>query len=94
LVEVKIDSFPYTKYGTIKGEVLHVSQDSADDEQLGLVYPARIQLAKQVIQAGSNLIRLSAGMTLTAEIKTGNRRIITYVLSPLQEYQSESLKER
>ncbi len=94
LVEIKIDSFPYTKYGTIKGEVLHVSQDSADDEQLGLVYPARIELSKQVIQAGSDLIRLSAGMTLTAEIKTGNRRIITYVLSPLQEYQSESLKER
>lgn len=94
LVEVKIDSFPYTKYGTIKGEVLHISRDAANDEKLGLVYPARIRLATQAIQTGGEKIRLSAGMTLTAEIKTGNRRIITYVLSPLQEYQSESLRER
>jgi len=94
LVEVKIDSFPYTKYGTIKGIVLNVSRDSINDEQLGLVYPARIKLLSQAMVVGDKRVKLSAGMSVTAEIKTGDRRVIDYVLSPLKEYQSESLRER
>ncbi|MCV6610080.1 MAG: HlyD family type I secretion periplasmic adaptor subunit [Amphritea sp.] len=93
-VEVKIDSFPYTKHGTIKGEVVHVSLDSMQDERRGLVYPARIRLARQVIAVGSREVPLSAGMSVVAEIKTGDRKVIDYLLSPLKEYQSESLKER
>ncbi|MBT0328227.1 HlyD family secretion protein, partial [Vibrio campbellii] len=37
---------------------------------------------------------LGAGMSLNAEIKTGSRRIIEYLLSPLQQYQSEAMRER
>lgn len=93
-VEIKVDSFPYTKFGTIKGQVLHVSRDSIKDEALGMVYPARVKLATFGMSADGKLIPLSAGMQVAAEIKTGERRIIEYVLSPLQEYQSEALKER
>ncbi len=93
-VEVKIDSFPYTKYGTIKGEVLNVSRDSVKNERLGLVYPAHVKLASQIVETNTKSISLSPGMSLTAEIKTGDRRIIDYLLSPLKEYQSEALKER
>ena len=93
-VEVKVDSFPYTKYGTIKGEVIHVSRDSMEDEQQGLVFPARVRLAAQTVQADDEIIQLSAGMSISAEIKTGDRRVIDYLLSPLKEYQSESLNER
>lgn len=94
LVEVKVDSFPYTKYGTIKGEVVNVSLDSLEDEKIGLVYPARIRLAAQTVKTDAEEIALSAGMMIAAEIKTGDRRVIDYLLSPLKEYQSESLKER
>ncbi len=93
-VEVKVDSFPYTKYGTIKGEVIHVSRDSMEDEQQGLVFPARVRLTAQTVQADDEVIQLSAGMSISAEIKTGDRRVIDYLLSPLKEYQSESLNER
>jgi RTX toxin transport system membrane fusion protein len=93
-VEIKVDSFPYTKYGTIKGKILNVSRDSAKDETLGMVYPARVRLTTSEISDNGRIIPLSAGMTVAAEIKTGERRIIEYVLSPLQEYQSEALKER
>ncbi len=93
-VEVKIDSFPYTRYGTVKGEVIHVSLDSMEDEQRGLVYPARVKLKAQSVQSDAEIIPLSAGMSIAAEIKTGDRRVIDYLLSPLKEYQSESLKER
>ena len=39
-------------------------------------------------------VRLSPGMNITAEIKTGQRRVIEYLLSPVQRAGSESLRER
>lgn len=93
-VEIKIDSFPFTKYGTIRGEVLHISQDAVEDEQLGLVFPARIKLSRSDILVEESLISLSAGMSVMAEITTGDRRVIEYLLSPLQQYQSEAMRER
>ncbi|UWQ81697.1 HlyD family type I secretion periplasmic adaptor subunit (plasmid) [Leisingera sp. S132] len=93
-VEVKVDSFPYTRFGTIAGEVKNVSGDAIEDERLGPVYPARVLLERLEITSGSERIALSPGMTVSAEIRTGDRRIIDYVLSPLREYQSETLRER
>lgn len=94
MVEIKIDSFPFTKYGTIEGEVLHVSQDAVQDEQLGFVFPARIKLNRSDIVVEDKLVSLSAGMSVLAEITTGDRRVIEYLLSPLQQYQSEAMRER
>ena len=93
-VEVKIDAFTYTKYGTISGVVSHVSKDAIKDEKLGLVFPVRINLNTNQIQVEDRLVRLQPGMSVVAEIKTGRRRVIEYVLSPLKEYQSEALRER
>ncbi|PRD40773.1 HlyD family type I secretion periplasmic adaptor subunit [Phyllobacterium phragmitis] len=93
-VQVKVESFPYTKYGTITGEVLQVSRDSVSDETLGLVYPARVRLDRLSFSTDDGAIPLSAGMELTAEIRTDERRVIDYLLSPLQEYQSMALRER
>lgn len=93
-VEVKVDSFPYTKFGTIRGEVVNVSLDAVQDEKLGLVYPTKLKLKSQSIVVEGNSIRLSAGMAVTAEVNTGTRRVIDYVLSPIQAYASEALRER
>ncbi|MGR5294702.1 HlyD family type I secretion periplasmic adaptor subunit [Vibrio mediterranei] len=93
-VEIKIDSFPFTRYGTISGRVEHVSKDAVKDEKLGLVFPTRIQLSRSTIAVEDKNVPLQAGMSATAEIRTGRRRIIEYLLSPLQQYQSEALRER
>lgn len=93
-VEVKIDSFPYTKYGTVKAQVRNVSRDSMLDERLGLVFPTYLTLETEQITTTDEIIDLTSGMSITAEIKTGDRRILSYILSPLQEYQSEALRER
>ncbi|MBS0055919.1 HlyD family type I secretion periplasmic adaptor subunit [Yersinia sp. Marseille-Q3913] len=93
-VEVKIDSFPYTRFGTLSGEVKHVSRDAMEDQQLGLVFPARIRLDSDTLMVEGKPVRLSAGMAVSVEIKTGQRRVIDYLLSPLQEYQSEAMRER
>ncbi|AWK14335.1 HlyD family type I secretion periplasmic adaptor subunit [Candidatus Fukatsuia symbiotica] len=93
-VEVKVDSFPYTRYGTLAGEVKHVSRDAVDDPKQGLVFPVRVRLLTDTLVVDGKPVRLSAGMSVSAEIKTGRRRVIDYLLSPLQQYQSEALRER
>lgn len=91
---VKVDAFPYTRYGTIGAEVVYVSRDSVQDDTLGLVFPARLKLAGNTIAVEENQVPLQAGMSITAEIRTGDRRVIDYLLSPLQQYQSEAMRER
>lgn len=93
-VTVKVDSFPYTRYGYLSGKVVTVSHDAAQDEKLGLVFPARVKLDRAELEIDGITVRLNAGMSLTAEIKTGRRRVIDYLLSPLQQHSTESLRER
>lgn len=93
-VTVKVDSFPYTRYGYLTGTVASVSHDAAQDEKLGLVFPARIKLDGSTLEIEGVKVRMSAGMSLSAEIKTGKRRVIDYLLSPLAQHASESLRER
>lgn len=91
---LKVESFPFTKYGVIDGQVLAISADAVQDEKLGLVYPARVEMAKTTMPVGDKHVNLTPGMAVTVEIKTGKRRLIEYLLAPLQEYRDESLKER
>ena len=92
--EVKIETFPYTKYGTIHSEVKHVSSDAIQDEKRGLIYSTRVKMERSTIQVGKNLVNLSPGMAVTVEIKTDKRRVIEYFLTPLIQHTSESLRER
>lgn len=59
-----------------------------------LTYAARIALDRTQMQIDNKLIPLSPGMAVTAEIKTGSRRIISYLLSPLARYRHDILRER
>ncbi|KLU14826.1 MULTISPECIES: HlyD family type I secretion periplasmic adaptor subunit [Xenorhabdus] len=93
-VTVKVDAFPYTRYGTIEGELLSISRDSTTDEQLGLVFPAQISLKQNNIMVDGKPVEITAGMSIVAEIKTDQRSVIDYLLSPIQEYQSEALREK
>jgi RTX toxin transport system membrane fusion protein len=93
-VEIKVDAFPYTRYGTLSGEVVHISKDAVKDEKLGLVFPTLIRLKSSEFQVGNMPFGLQAGMSVKAEVRTGRRRVIDYLLSPLKQYQSEALRER
>lgn len=92
--EIKIETFPYTKYGTIHAQVTHVSHDAINDEKKGLIYSTRVKLDHSTMQVEDKIVNLSAGMAVTVEIKTGKRRVIEYFLSPLMQYKRESLRER
>jgi hemolysin D len=112
-VEVKVDTFDFTRYGLLHGKVRSISSDSivrdAPNDKSGdkqapsspsepkgqeLTYAARISLDSTEMQVEDKMVNLSPGMAVTAEIKTGSRRIISYLLSPLMKYRQESLRER
>ncbi|MDF1750706.1 MAG: HlyD family type I secretion periplasmic adaptor subunit [Alphaproteobacteria bacterium] len=92
--EVKLETFNFTKYGTIDGHVESISNDAVEDENLGLVYDTRVSLAQLSIRADGRDVPLLPGMSVTVEIKTGKRKIIEFLLSPLQRYQDEAIRER
>jgi hemolysin D len=94
VAEVKIDTFNFTKYGTIDAKVITISSDAVNDEKLGLIYPAKILLESTKVQVGNKWVNLSPGMSVTVEVKTGKRRIIEYFMSPLLRYKQESIRER
>jgi hemolysin D len=92
--EVKVETFPFTRYGTLHGTITQVSSDAIQDEKLGLVYSTRVTLARDTIRLEGKTVRLTPGMAVTVEVKTGKRRVIEYFLSPLVQVTSESLRER
>lgn len=92
--EVKLETFPNTKYGTVAATVNVVTSDAVTDEKKGTYYPATLTLDRRSMHIDGKQIALSPGMNVTAEIKTGERRVIEYLLSPIQRAGSESLRER
>ena len=114
---VKIDAFPFTRYGTVAGEIVRISHDAVFDKDLtrmdaampqsqtsstldatpktqGLVYPVAVQLERSSMLVDGNETPLMPGMTATVEIRTGERRVIDYLLSPLREVASQAGHER
>ncbi|RML93269.1 HlyD family type I secretion periplasmic adaptor subunit, partial [Pseudomonas savastanoi] len=85
-VTVKVETFTFTKYGTIEGEVISVSNDAIEDEKRGLIYSSKIRLNSDTLSVNGVDIKLSPGMAVTAEVKTNKRRVIEYFLSPLQQH--------
>ena len=93
-VAIKLETFPFTRYGTVNATVQKVTQDAVNDEKRGAIFPATLKLDKTSIDVDGKPIKLAPGMNITAEIKTGQRRVIEYLLSPIQRAGSESLRER
>jgi hemolysin D len=115
---VKVDAFPFSRYGTLTGTVVKVSSDAVDmrdspnlsdaaaavkaqgmspntpSSRPELAFPATIKLEQRSIDIDGHEVNLSPGMTATVEIKTGRRRVIDYVLSPLREVVSQTAHER
>ena len=114
---VKIEAFPFTRYGTIPGTVGRVSREAVDEREASasgdgaggrqgggttrpssrgqaLVFPAIIQLSRRSINVGDKDVPLTPGMSVTVEIKTGQRRVIDYLLSPLREIGGQTGHER
>lgn len=81
---VKLEAYPFTRYGSLEGVLEHISPDAIVDERRGLVFPARVRIVRHKLRlAPGESPRLQPGMAATAEIVVSRRRVIDYLLSPV-----------
>lgn len=102
-VKVKLQAYPFQKYGSLDGVVEVISADSsANDPQrataMGLnpqSYKALIKLSSQSLRSASGeALRLAPGMAAQAEIHQGQRSVLEYLISPVQKVSQEAARER
>ena len=92
-VVVKVATYPFQRYGYLEGTVENISPDAIQDDKKGLIYKAKIKLNDEK-SSKQNQLKLLPGMSVSAEITTGQRRIIEFFLDPLMTKADESLKVR
>jgi hemolysin D len=73
---------------------LGTQNETSEPNSQELNYSARVSLDRTQMRIDDRMVNLSPGMAVTVEIKTGSRRILSYLLSPLVRYNHDSLRER
>ncbi len=93
-VAVKIDTFDYQKYGLFAAKVEKISPNAIQDKKLGLVYEVLIKPETTFLEVDGEKRYLTPGMSATAELKVGERRIIEFFIYPLIKYYKEGISVR
>ncbi len=93
-VSLKVDTFEFQKYGILEGELLQISRDSIEDERMGLVYETYVKPLQTTLIVDGKETAISTGMSISAEIKVGKRRIIEFFIYPLIKYWDEGISVR
>lgn len=93
-VAVKIDTFDFQKYGLIHGNVKHIADDAIEDEKLGPVYEIAITPSDTTLKGEGKTLSIHPGMSVTAELKVGKRRVIEFFIYPMIKYLDEGLSVR
>ncbi len=91
-VNLKVVSYDFTRFGSISAQVTEVSPTSFVDETGEVVYRVTVDLP-QSVPTGEGPVAVRPGMTVTADILTGERSILSYLLHPVRRIQDQSLSE-
>ena len=91
---IKIDTFNFQKYGLIPATVTHVADDAIDDEKLGAIYEIYLEPETTSLMVNGKEVHLTVGMSVTAELKVGTRRVIEFFIYPLIKYLDEGMSVR
>ena len=78
-VDVRLDSFPFSEFGDVKGTLISIGSDALPPDQANPTYrfPAKVQIDKQSLTIKGKEIRFQSGMSLTANIKIRDRTVIS-----------------
>lgn len=87
--EIKLEAYPYNKYGTVKGKVKYISPSSFQNEKLGSVY-----LVKLDVDDSNPNINVMSGLSGAVEVKIGRQSVMRYFLDPIVKGFGDSMKEK
>lgn len=97
IVRVKLESYPFQRFGTVNGVLDIISADSValkpDDDKSPMVYRAQVRVTDSLKVLATRGIHIRPGLVASAEIKTGKRSVISYILNPILRTADESLRE-
>lgn len=95
-VRIKLDAFPFQRHGIVEGNVRSISPDAYEKntaEGARLLYRIRVSADSIKLRAVPKDFRVIPGMGLSAEIKVGDRKVITYLLYPIIRSLDETMRE-
>lgn len=93
-VHLKVQAFDYSRFGSVDGVVERVSAGTFLDEQRQPHYRARIRLNQQYVGHNPQMAQLAVGMTVQADITTGEKTVLQYLLKPIYSATAASFHER
>src|SRR5260221_695768 len=93
-VKVKVRTFDYTRYGVITGKVIHISASSFSDEKNIPYFKGIIALDRNYVGNNPHYNRIFPGMTVEADINTGKKSLLQYLLKPIQVALTSSFHEK
>lgn len=94
-VRIKLDALPFQKYGSLQGKVLLISEDTvkAEDGKSEPTYRIKVEITERDLRSVPPNFRLIPGMTGTAEITVGKRKVISYFVYPIARALDNSFRE-
>lgn len=92
--EVKVDTFGFQRYGTLKAIVKTVAKDAKEDDKRGLIYQVYLVSSQDSYLIDGREVSLLPGMSVSGEIKIRKKRIIEYFFDTFRKYTNEGLRER
>ncbi|WP_300059980.1 HlyD family type I secretion periplasmic adaptor subunit [uncultured Roseobacter sp.] len=95
-VRAKLDPFPFQRHGTLRGELTSISPDAFQREMNGrteVYYRVRVAITEDQLRNLPEGFRLVPGITTTAEIRIGDRTVLSYLTDPFHRALDESLRE-
>ncbi|MEM8777704.1 MAG: HlyD family efflux transporter periplasmic adaptor subunit [Cyanobacteria bacterium P01_G01_bin.49] len=93
--DVRIDSFPFSEFGDIKGEVISIGSDALPPDDIDRYYrfPVKVELDSQLLKTKGREIPLQSGMSVSVNIKVREKRTVMSLFTELFTKKVESLKE-
>lgn len=92
---VKLTAYDYATYGTLKGEVTHISADTiVDENENDAYYLVKVETEQTELRHGGKALPIIPGMRTEVDILTGEKTILDYILTPVLRAKDTALRER
>ena len=91
---VKVSAYDFALYGSLEGEVVHISADTTKDQKENVFYTIHIKTTKNYLGTANKPLKIIPGMTVNVDIMTGKKSVMDYILKPILKAKQYTFTER
>lgn len=93
-VVIKVSAYDFAIYGSLHGKVVNISPDSTTDKNDNVYYTIKVQTDEKYFGTQANPLKIIPGMTVNADIITGKKTVLQYILKPILRAKQYMFTER